>query len=97
MAERCQRGAARCRKEAAGFKRGEPRTPVRTKRSAQHQALLGGGCRRRVWRGLVPRVAHCRTWPFFWPMRASSANQISSGAVSGRPSRGAFSARGKFF
>ena len=33
------------------------------------------------------RLAHCRTRPFFWPIRASSANQISTGVVSGSPSR----------
>jgi hypothetical protein len=37
--------------------------------------------------GGVPRRAHCRTWPFFWPMRASSSNQISTGVVSGSPRR----------
>jgi hypothetical protein len=35
----------------------------------------------------VPRLARCRTWPFFWPVRASSSNQISTGVVSGSPSR----------
>ena len=29
---------------------------------------LVGGCL-----GRIPRLAHCRTWPFFWPMRASSS------------------------
>ena len=28
--------------------------------------------------GRVPRLAHCRTRPFFWPIRASSWNQIST-------------------
>ena len=28
-----------------------------------------------------------RTWPFFWPIRASSSNHISTGVVSGTPSR----------
>ena len=27
---------------------------------------------------LPPRLAHCRTWPFFWPMRASSLHETSS-------------------
>ena len=35
----------------------------------------------------LPRLAHCRTWPFFWPIRASSSNHISTGVVSGNPSR----------
>ena len=32
--------------------------------------------------GRVPRRAHWRTRPFFWPIRASSWNQISTGVVS---------------
>ena len=44
-------------------------------------ALVGG------LPGRVPRLGHCRTWPFFWPMRASSSNQISIGVVSSRASR----------
>jgi hypothetical protein len=44
-----------------------------------------------------PRRAHCRTRPFFWPMRASSWNQISIRVSVGRPSRWVLSVREKFF
>ena len=44
-----------------------------------------------------PRLAHCRTCPFFWPIRASSSSQISIGVVSGRPSRCASARAGNFF
>jgi hypothetical protein len=38
-------------------------------------------------RGRVPRLAHWRNRPFFWPMRASSSNRLSTEVVAGRPSR----------
>ena len=41
-------------------------------------ALIGGGS------VVIPVRAHCGTRPFFWPMRASSWNQISIGLPLGR-------------
>jgi hypothetical protein len=38
-------------------------------------------------RGRDPRLAHCRTTPFFWPIRASSWNQISTGVPFGTSAR----------
>ena len=35
-------------------------------------ALVGG-----LYLAVVPRLAHWRTWPFFWPMRASSLHEDS--------------------
>jgi hypothetical protein len=37
--------------------------------------------------GRVPRLAQRRVILFFWPMRASSANQISIVSREGRPNR----------
>lgn len=45
-------------------------------------ALVGGLDRPRV-----PRRAHSRTRPFFWPMRASSWNQISIFFLRVKPAR----------
>jgi hypothetical protein len=45
----------------------------------------------------VPRLAHCRTRPFFCPILASSWNQTSTGVPLGRSARCALSVRGKFF
>ena len=68
--------------------------PSRADRSEQIGALVAliGGLR-----GLVPRLAHCRTRPFFWPMRASSWNQSSIGLRFGRWARWAFSVVAKLF
>src|SRR5688572_10209685 len=33
-----------------------------------------------IWRGRVPRLAHWRTRPFFWPMRASRPGTRSRSA-----------------
>lgn len=45
----------------------------------------------------MPRLAHYRTVPFFWPMRASSWNHSSTFVRGGRSQRCAFSVRGQFF
>src|SRR5918995_3857409 len=50
-----------------------------------------------IWRGRVPRLAHWRTRPFFWPMRASSWNQISIGLRAAMGPRWALSVSGTFF
>ena len=48
--------------------------------------------------GRVPRFAHRRVILFFWPIRASSANQISILSLSSAFSRAMASRRaGKFF
>jgi hypothetical protein len=48
-------------------------------------------------KGRVPRFAHWRTIPFFWPIRASSWNQISIAFLLGTPAKCAFSVASKFF
>jgi hypothetical protein len=45
----------------------------------------------------VPRFAHCRTQPFFWPMRISSWNQISIGTRRGIPASALSSLLWSFF
>jgi hypothetical protein len=54
-------------------------------------ALIGG------LTGPHAAPAHCRTVPFFWPMRASSWNHSSTFVRGGRSQRCAFSVRGHFF
>ena len=44
-------------------------------------------------RGRVPLRAQIRVRPFFWPMRASSCHQISSGFLSGNLARWAFNTK----
>ena len=58
-----------------------PRWADRAEQIGVVVALIGGLSWSR------PRLAHWRTRPFFWPIRASSWNQISIGVVSGNPAR----------
>jgi hypothetical protein len=57
-----------------GMRKRERRSDAASRADRAEQRWSAG------WRGLVPRLAHWRTRPFFWPMRASSSNQISTGA-----------------
>ena len=63
----------RCRRRAWRGPR-RRRAPGRWRRTDRRSRSAG-----RPAGGLVPRLAHWRTRPFFWPMRASSWNQISIG------------------
>lgn len=47
--------------------------------------------------GRVPRLAHRRVMPFFWPTRASSCHHSSMGAAQGSAARTSANWAGKFF